>query len=87
MRFESPYLLRLLARLFKLVAALRRKGTPVGYLLFSGEQHGFRKQESIVRCLEAELYFYGAVLAFAPADTLPSVTIAHLDQWQHRQHR
>ncbi len=41
-----------------MVEALRRKGTPVGYLLFSGEQHGFRKAENIKRSLDAELYFY-----------------------------
>jgi hypothetical protein len=27
-------------------------------LLFSGEQHGFRKGENIKRSLDAELYFY-----------------------------
>ena len=41
-----------------MIAALRKKGTPVGYLLFSGEQHGFRKAENIKRALDAELYFY-----------------------------
>jgi len=41
-----------------MVKALREKGTPVGYLLFSGEQHGFRKGENIKRSLDAELYFY-----------------------------
>ena len=41
-----------------MVDALRKKGTPVGYLLFSGEQHGFRKAENIKRALDAELYFY-----------------------------
>ena len=41
-----------------MVAALRKKGTPVGYLLFSGEQHGFRKADNIKRALDAELYFY-----------------------------
>jgi dipeptidyl aminopeptidase/acylaminoacyl peptidase len=41
-----------------MVDALRNKGTPVGYLLFSGEQHGFRKAENIKRALDAELYFY-----------------------------
>jgi dipeptidyl aminopeptidase/acylaminoacyl peptidase len=41
-----------------LVEALRRKGKPVGYLLFSGEQHGFRKSTTIQRCLDAELQFY-----------------------------
>jgi len=41
-----------------LVEALRRKGKPVGYLLFSGEQHGFRKAATIQHCLDAELNFY-----------------------------
>jgi len=41
-----------------LVEAMRRKGKPVGYLLFSGEQHGFRKSATIQRCLDSELQFY-----------------------------
>ena len=41
-----------------LVEALRRKGKPVGYYLFSGEQHGFRKAVNIQRSLDAELQFY-----------------------------
>ena len=41
-----------------MVEALRRKGTPVGYFMFSGEQHGFRKAANIQRCLDAELAFY-----------------------------
>lgn len=41
-----------------MVHALRRKGVPVGYLLFSGEQHGFRQAANIKRALDAELYFY-----------------------------
>ena len=44
----------------RMVNALRRKGAPVGYLLFSGEQHGFRKSDNIKRSLDAELYFYAA---------------------------
>src|SRR5262249_51464137 len=41
-----------------MVEALRRRGNPVGYFLFSGEQHGFRKAGNIQRSLDAELYFY-----------------------------
>lgn len=41
-----------------MVEALRTKGVPVGYLLFSGEQHGFRKAATIKRALDAELLFY-----------------------------
>jgi dipeptidyl aminopeptidase/acylaminoacyl peptidase len=41
-----------------MVAALRRRGKPVGYLLYAGEQHGFRKGGNIQRSLDAELLFY-----------------------------
>jgi dipeptidyl aminopeptidase/acylaminoacyl peptidase len=41
-----------------MVEALRRKGNPVGYFLFLGEEHGFRKAANIQRCLDAELAFY-----------------------------
>jgi dipeptidyl aminopeptidase/acylaminoacyl peptidase len=41
-----------------MVAALRSGGKPVGYFLFAGEQHGFRKAANIQRVLDAELYFY-----------------------------
>ena len=58
--------------------AVRDKGLPVAYLAFEGEQHGFRRAETIVRCLEAELYFYGNVFGFAPADTIEPVAIANL---------
>ncbi|MFN3742472.1 MAG: S9 family peptidase [Anaerolineales bacterium] len=54
------------------------KGLPVAYLLFRGEQHGFRKAESIRRALEAELYFYGRVFGFEPADAIEAVEIANL---------
>jgi dipeptidyl aminopeptidase/acylaminoacyl peptidase len=46
-----------------MVDALRAKGIPAGYILFEGEQHGFRRAGNIKRALEAELYFY-AVLIF-----------------------
>jgi len=41
-----------------MVEALRHNRIPVGYLLFAGEQHGFRKAENIKRALDAELFFY-----------------------------
>jgi len=46
----------------KMVEAIRAKGLPVAYLLFAGEQHGFRKAENIKRALDAELYFYSTLL-------------------------
>jgi len=59
--------------------AVRVKGLPVAYLAFEGEQHGFRKADTIVRSLEAELYFYGAVFGFEPADAIEAVAIANLE--------
>jgi dipeptidyl aminopeptidase/acylaminoacyl peptidase len=58
--------------------ALRAKGLPVAYLAFEGEQHGFRKAATIIRSLEAELYFYGAVFGFTPADRIEPVRIDNL---------
>jgi dipeptidyl aminopeptidase/acylaminoacyl peptidase len=52
-----------------MVAALREKGVPHAYVLFAGEQHGFRKAENIRAALDGELSFYAQVLGFElPAD-------------------
>jgi dipeptidyl aminopeptidase/acylaminoacyl peptidase len=58
--------------------AVRKKGLPVAYLTFEGEQHGFRKGSTIARSLEAELYFYGAVFGFTPADRIEPIVIDNL---------
>lgn len=58
--------------------ALFAKGIPVACLMFEGEQHGFRRAETIVRTLEAELYFYGRVFGFTPAGNLEAVQIDNL---------
>ena len=50
-----------------IVAALQERGIPVEYHPFEGEQHGFRKAETVVAVLERELAFYGRVLGFTPA--------------------
>ncbi|MGD9987743.1 prolyl oligopeptidase family serine peptidase [Pseudonocardia sp.] len=47
-----------------IVDALRSRRVPVAYLLFEGEQHGFRRGENIRRAMDAELSFYGQVLGF-----------------------
>jgi dipeptidyl aminopeptidase/acylaminoacyl peptidase len=61
-----------------MVEALRRKGVPVAYLPFEGEQHGFRRSENIKRSLEAELYFYSRVFGFDLADPIEPVEIENL---------
>jgi dipeptidyl aminopeptidase/acylaminoacyl peptidase len=61
-----------------MVEALRRKGLPVAYLTFPGEQHGFRQAETIQTVLRAELAFYGRVFGFEPADGLADLVIDNL---------
>lgn len=58
--------------------ALRKKGIPVAYIPFEGEQHGFRKAENIKRALDAELYFYSRVFGFPLPDALSPVKIENM---------
>jgi dipeptidyl aminopeptidase/acylaminoacyl peptidase len=58
--------------------AVRAKGLPIAYLIFKGEQHGFRKAENIKRSLEAELYFYSRIFRFDLADPIEPVAIENL---------
>jgi dipeptidyl aminopeptidase/acylaminoacyl peptidase len=44
----------------RMVEALRANRVPAAYLLFSGEQHGFRQAAAIQRALDAELLFLAA---------------------------
>ncbi len=61
-----------------MVAALREKGLPVAYVLFAGEQHGFRKAENIKRALDGELYFYSRIFGFLLAEAVEPLTIENL---------
>jgi dipeptidyl aminopeptidase/acylaminoacyl peptidase len=45
-----------------MVDALRAQGLPVGYVLFQGEGHGFRRGDNIKRALDGELSFYDAAI-------------------------
>jgi len=58
-----------------MVEALAAKGIPHAYLLFEGEQHGFRKAETIHRAYEAELSFYAQILGFELGDPIEPVPI------------
>jgi dipeptidyl aminopeptidase/acylaminoacyl peptidase len=61
-----------------MVEALRASGVPVAYMTLEGEGHGFRKADSIVRTLEAELYFYLRVFGLAPPAEAAPVVIENL---------
>ncbi len=64
----------------QMVDALIKKGLPVAFIQFDGEQHGFRQAASIKRALDAELYFYGRIFNFTPADPIEPVHITNLDE-------
>ncbi|MBV9173935.1 MAG: S9 family peptidase, partial [Chloroflexi bacterium] len=70
----------------RMVEALRAKHLPFAYLAFEGEQHGFRKAETIRRTLEAELYFYSRVFDFTAAGEIEPVAIENLLKRRARQH-
>jgi dipeptidyl aminopeptidase/acylaminoacyl peptidase len=58
--------------------SLKKRGVPVAYVPFAGEQHGFRKAENIIRAHEAELYFYSRILGFEPSDKIEPIEIYNL---------
>lgn len=61
-------------------AAALKKGLPVAYVPFEGEQHGFRKAENIKRSLDGELYFYSKVFGFDLAEAVEPVRIENISQ-------
>ena len=60
----------------RMTDALDENGVPHAYVEFEGEQHGFRRSESIRRALEAELDFYGRVFGFDPDDDVEGVELS-----------
>ena len=54
-----------------IAADLAAYGIPHAYLAFAGESHGFRKAETVIACLEAEIAFYGEVFGFTPPGVAP----------------
>jgi dipeptidyl aminopeptidase/acylaminoacyl peptidase len=59
----------------RIVDALWERGVPHAYLAFEGEDHGFRKAETIVRAFEAELSFLGQVFGCPPADDIEPIEL------------
>jgi dipeptidyl aminopeptidase/acylaminoacyl peptidase len=63
-----------------IVDALAAKHIPHAYLLFAGEQHGFRRAENIVRATESELSFFAQVFGFVPAGDIEPVPIVDVER-------
>lgn len=55
--------------------ALADAGIPHAHITYEGEDHGFRKADTIIHSLETELGFYGEVFGFTPAGDLPDVPL------------
>ncbi len=65
----------------RIVDALWERRIPHAYLLFDGEDHGFRKADSLIRSFQAELSFLAQVFGFAPADANEPIPVEGLDEW------
>jgi dipeptidyl aminopeptidase/acylaminoacyl peptidase len=61
-----------------MVEALRARKLPVAYITLEGEGHGFRKAESVVRTLTAELVFYLRVFGIPVPAGVPELEIENL---------
>lgn len=60
----------------QIVAAVKKQGLPVAYVLYPSEGHGFRQSTTIAHQLQAELYFYQQVFTLAPAaEDEPPITL------------
>jgi dipeptidyl aminopeptidase/acylaminoacyl peptidase len=58
--------------------ALRSEGIATAYLLFEGEEHGFRQSANCIKQLEAELAFYNSVFGIQLPEGWPEVAIVNL---------
>jgi dipeptidyl aminopeptidase/acylaminoacyl peptidase len=58
--------------------AVRAKGIPVAFLLFAGEQHGFRQAKNIQRACEAEYFFYSKIFKLDLPEVIDPVLIENL---------
>ncbi|GAA2770796.1 prolyl oligopeptidase family serine peptidase [Streptomyces rameus] len=59
----------------RFLARIAGRGVPHAYLTFEGEGHGFRRAETLVRALEAELSLYAQVFGLDPAPRTPKVEL------------
>jgi dipeptidyl aminopeptidase/acylaminoacyl peptidase len=66
----------------RIVDALFERRVPHAFLLFPGEDHGFRSKEAIIKSFSAELSFYAQVFGFEPADAIEQLDIQFLEEWR-----
>ena len=61
------------------ICPARRRGVPVGYILFEGEGHGFRKSETNLASLQAELAFFSRIFGVTPPERLPPIPLLNAE--------
>ncbi|WP_125263908.1 prolyl oligopeptidase family serine peptidase [Streptomyces alboflavus] len=59
-----------------LLTRMQRRGVPHAYIAFEGEGHGFRRADTMIRALEAELSLYAQVFRLDPAGGTPTLELA-----------
>ncbi|MCT7351921.1 LpqB family beta-propeller domain-containing protein [Streptomyces sp. 15-116A] len=59
----------------RFLARVAGSGVPHAYLTFEGEGHGFRRAETMVRTLEAELALYAQVFGLSPQGGVPPLEL------------
>ena len=64
----------------RIVDALFERRVPHAYLLYEGEDHGFRAKDAIIRSFGGELSFYAQVFGFEPADDIEPLEIQFLEE-------
>ncbi len=67
-----------------LAEAARQKHLPVALIMFEGEGHGFRSADTIKAATEAQIYFFGRILGFEPADRVSPIPIDNLPRIARR---
>ncbi|KAL4238231.1 Esterase lipase thioesterase active site [Mactra antiquata] len=68
----------------KMHKAVKEKGLPTMYVLFKGEQHGFRKSENIETALDGEYYFFSRIFNYKAADNDCHIPIENLDKYMKK---
>ncbi|KAL7262077.1 hypothetical protein ACSBR1_000456 [Camellia fascicularis] len=64
----------------KIYHALKEKGLPVALIEFEGEQHGFRKAETIKIALEQQMMFFARLVGhFKVADEITPIKVDNFD--------
>ena len=58
--------------------AVNRKKMPVALQIFDGEAHGWRKKDTMIKCLEGELYFFLKVFGLQTREHLFQVDIQNM---------